>query len=101
MKLEDVDVDATILHGPEGRVAMHYDAPADLRVSIPGYQPLSRRETHARLLLEGDAFTGSIELDGDQLDALRDALATAPAGPTDDVNDEPGGDPEPGGEAES
>ena len=58
----------------DGRVTMSADVDADLYFKNYEYQPLSRDEPYAQLKLAGDDVSVNIELDGDALDALAEAV---------------------------
>jgi len=73
------DVDATVGIA-DGRVAMSADLETPLRLETPDQRPLSSAETHATLRLVGDDVRVRIELDGEALDALADALYHAQRG---------------------
>lgn len=75
--VEDVDVTLGIV---EGRVAMSADVEADLRVHTPDQQPLSTIEPHATLRVADGDVRVAIELDGEALDGLADALYHAQEG---------------------
>jgi hypothetical protein len=61
----------------DGRVAMSADGDADLYVDVPAHQPLSTSEPYATLRLEGDDYRAEVTLDGEDLDAVMDALHQA------------------------
>ncbi|MDS0220874.1 hypothetical protein NDI54_05835 [Haloarcula sp. S1AR25-5A] len=67
------DVDATVGIA-DGRVAMNADIETPLRLETPDRRPLSSAEPHATLRLAGDDVRVAVELDGEALDALADAL---------------------------
>lgn len=76
--------DATATVGiVDDRVAMSADGDVSVILESPDNQPLSRAETHATLRVVGDDYRASVELDGDALDALTDALADVQEGDTD------------------
>jgi hypothetical protein len=61
----------------DGRIAMSADGDAHLYVDVPDHRPLSTSERHATLRLEGDDYRAEVTLDGEDLDAVMDALHQA------------------------
>jgi hypothetical protein len=70
-RIEDVGASASIT---DGRVSMSVEDGADLYLKTRDREPLSVRECHATLEIVGDGFAASVALDGEDLDALADAL---------------------------
>jgi len=70
-KLENVQ---TWVEIQEGRVTMRGQDSADLYVEGVDHTPLSTSEPHAKLGIVGEGFDADMDLDGEQLDALCDAL---------------------------
>lgn len=73
-RVEDVDATVGVV---EGRVAMSAQVSDVLRVSSPDRRPLSARECHATLRVAADDVRVVLDLDGDALDALAEALDRA------------------------
>jgi len=71
--LEDVVADVEIDDSSAITVAVQY-CKADLRVQTPDPAPLSTAEPHLTLALSSDETSVEIDLDGEDLDALADAL---------------------------
>jgi hypothetical protein len=76
-RLNSVDATVAIV---DGRVAMNADVETDLRLETPDRRPLSTVETHATLRLTDDDVRIEVDLDGEALDALADALYRAQGG---------------------
>jgi len=71
-KIESVVSDLWI---EDGRVEItDTDRDANLYVDGPNNKPLSKTEPHASLVISAENSHGEIQLDGEQLDALIDAL---------------------------
>jgi len=68
---------ATTVGIVDGRVAMSADGDAHLYVDEPDHRPLSRREPHATLRVEGEDYRAELTLDAAALDAVMDALQHA------------------------
>ena len=71
-RVEGVDATAGIV---DGRVAMSAQMTADLRVGAPEHTPLSTHEPHLELRVAADDVRVVLDLDGDGLEQLADALA--------------------------
>lgn len=70
------DVDATA-NVEDGRVSMTAAVTDSLYVETPERRPLSQREPHLTLRVVDDGVRVTLDLDGEQLDALADALYQA------------------------
>jgi hypothetical protein len=64
----------------DGRVAMDAEVTETLYVKTPDHAPLTARERHCSLYLVGDGIRVTLELDGERLDTLADALAGVAGG---------------------
>ena len=71
-RVEGVDATAGIV---DGRVAMSAQVTADLRIGTPERTPLSVHEPHLALRVASDDVRVVLDLDGDGLKQLADALA--------------------------
>jgi len=69
--IDDVDATAEV---EDGRVSMTAAVTDCLRVETPKHTPLSAREPHLTLRVVDDGVRVTVDLDGEQLDALADAL---------------------------
>jgi methyl coenzyme M reductase subunit D len=76
-RVEGVDATARVA---DGRVAMVAQVTDTLYVETPGRRPLSVHESHCTLRVEADDVRVTIDLDGEGLDALVDALYHAQGG---------------------
>lgn len=71
-RVEGVDATAGIV---DSRVSMSAQVTADLRVGAPEHTPLSTNEPHLELRVAADDVRVVLDLDGDGLKQLADALA--------------------------
>jgi len=71
-RVEGVDATAGIV---DGRVAMSAQVTTDLRVGAPERTPLSVHEPHLELRVVSDDVRVVLDLNGDGLEQLADALA--------------------------
>jgi hypothetical protein len=73
-RIDGVDATAKI---EDGRVSMTAAVTDALRVETPEHTPLSAREPHLTLRVVDDGVRVTLDLDGEDLDALADAVYQA------------------------
>jgi len=74
--IEDADVTVGIV---DGRVSMSAQVDTELRVQTPDHTPLSTHEPHLTLRVADEDVRAVVDLDGEGLDALADAIHHAQA----------------------